>query len=634
MKNKIISNLFMVILTGAMSLSVPVIAYANEINGMLVDEDELVDELYGEEEVGEEELFISSTEGNFEYSLENSTITIKRYKGSESNVTIPEQITYSGVSYPVSEIGKEAFKNNESLRTVTISRKVDTIHDYAFSGCINLNKVIIRGNIKDCSGVSTDQGHDYNTPVFYNCGKNPGAIEVIFEEGVTRIPAYIFATGHEKSYNTYARVTKVTIPDTVTEIGNGAFFNCYDLNTIVWGSDNGKKTTLKTIGDGAFSSVLGIAELEIPASVQNVGSCAFANCSGLKKLTVNGKATIGHNAFENDAALEEIVLKDKTTLENCAFRSTINLKKITINGDVKDCSGVSTDQGHDYNTPVFYEAGKNSESIEVVFGEGVTRIPAYIFATGHEKQENMYAHITKVTLPVSLESIGCFCFYHCYDLKTISFAGTEARWKKLVSEIEGEADGPLKYLDDNNIKYEFGNQVNKTEGMVNITIEGIEGAVLAPGVNLPTSYEWKKNMKRIPLPTAKQISKEGYKFLGWFNKTTNKKIKAITKKDKTDIFLEARWKENTYNIVFSMSKPTGVKKATYSNKPAKFKKVQYSSEITLPADIKCETDDGKEYKLVGWMTKAGEKYETGKTYKYFGGKEKTGKTIKLYPVWN
>ena len=74
------------------------------------------------------------------------------YIGSKASkatkITIPKNVTYNGVKYKVTSIGKKAFAGDKKLKEVTISKNITSINDKAFSNCKKLSLVKISSNVK------------------------------------------------------------------------------------------------------------------------------------------------------------------------------------------------------------------------------------------------------------------------------------------------------------------------------------------------------------------------------------------------------------------------------------------------------------------------------------------------------
>ncbi len=133
-----------------------------------------------------------------------------------SKVTIPDTVVIDGVKYKVTEIKKNAFKNNKYIKTVTIGKNVKTIGASAFSGCSKLK------TIKIGSSVST-----IGDKAFYKCTK----------------------------------LTKITIPSKVNKIGKQAFYGCKKLKNITIKTT---KLTSKKVGSKAFTGTQKEAKVKVP----------------------------------------------------------------------------------------------------------------------------------------------------------------------------------------------------------------------------------------------------------------------------------------------------------------------------------------------------------------------------------
>ena len=389
------------------------------------------------------------------YAVEDGAANILAYHGNDEVVEIPSQVTIDDVLYTVKGIGEKAFENKTMLKEVIIPKKVSTIGPCAFKNCTNLTSVIIQGNIKDCESASIhdESGNAWDrsstNSVFYNAGTDAESLTVTFTEGVTYVPAYLFATYGSTSDGVYCRVSKVVLSDTVKTVGEYAFYNCHNLTEIQMGSgikeikqyafssmDKIRNiilgSSVESIETGAFANNKVLEQVTLPENLKNIGEKAFYNCVSLKNIVCPSKLDVlGASAFENCTGLKEISLpKSNCSIGTCVFKNCTNLTSVIIQGNIKDCESASIhdEDGNAWDrsstNSVFYNAGTDAESLTVTFTEGVTYVPAYLFATYGEKSDQVYAHVTAVNIPSSVEKIGKYAFYNCYDLKTLN-----AIWK-------------------------------------------------------------------------------------------------------------------------------------------------------------------------------------------------------------
>ena len=347
----------------------------------------------------------AATQGDWEYTVDgNLQAEITAYYGSASNVSIPE--TLGG--YTVKYIGDSVFEGNTRLTSVTIPKKIIGIGDCAFKNCVNLKTINYNAeSVYDCSSYSTD-GDSYTAywcsamnSVFYNAGTNTTGMTVTFGNTVKYIPAYLFATGYYETDEVYCHISKIVFGSSVQTIGEWAFYSCYDLTSV-----------------------------SFPSSMRTVGDAAFKDCTGLNTMTAaNGVETFGSGSFNGCTSLTTITIPKSTkTIQTCAFKNCVNLKTINYNAEsVYDCSSYSID-GDSYTaywcsamSSVFYNAGTNTTGMTVIFGNTVKYIPAYLFATGYDKTQEVYCHISKVVFGSSVQEIGEWAFYSCYDLTSVSF---------------------------------------------------------------------------------------------------------------------------------------------------------------------------------------------------------------------
>ncbi|MCD8157713.1 MAG: leucine-rich repeat domain-containing protein [Clostridiales bacterium] len=366
------------------------------------------------------------TSGDYTYTVTDGTVIISKYNGSDSSVTLPTSVSYDGTTYRIRTVGSSAFEGNTSLKSVVIPDGITTLGNCVFKNCTSLSSVTINGDLADCSSNSTNintysSSYYSNISAFYNAGANADSFKVTFGEGVTYVPAYFFATGASKADGCYAHITDIVLSSTVTEIGNYAFCCCYDMTTL------DMSTGLTTIDSYAFYYCTSLKNLGWCSNLATVGSYAFAYDTSLETIEFPSKLKyINNNAFESCTNLETVVMPSSmTTLGNSAFKNCTSLSSVTINGDLADINSNSTNpntysSSYYPNISVFYNAGANADSFKVTFGEGVTYVPAYLFATAASKADGVYAHVTSVVISDTVTSVGSYAFYHCYDLNSIS----------------------------------------------------------------------------------------------------------------------------------------------------------------------------------------------------------------------
>lgn len=102
-----------------------------------------------------------------------------------------------------------------------------------------------------------------------------------------------------------AYITKVTLPDSVTEIINSAFAFCSSLSEIEFG------TGLKTLTNGAFSTCTSLKSITLPDSITTVQTMAFYDCTALEEVTFgSGTTWIARYVFVNCPALTRVTLPE------------------------------------------------------------------------------------------------------------------------------------------------------------------------------------------------------------------------------------------------------------------------------------------------------------------------------------
>ena len=233
------------------------------------------------------------------------------YCKSLTSVTIPNSVT---------SINYEAFRSCESLTSVTIPDSVTSIGKQAFLDCTSLTSVTIPDSVTSIGDSA-----------FCNC---TSLTSVTIPDSVTSIG--------ELAFSRCESLTSVTIPDSVTSIGNCAFASCTSL-TGIWVAEGNSHYASDASGvlfnkgmhtlvqcPGAF------AAYTIPDSVTRIGERAFYYCTSLTSVTIpNSVRSIGKWAFRGCSSLTSVTIPNSvTSIDDGTFASCTSLTSVTIPNSV------------------------------------------------------------------------------------------------------------------------------------------------------------------------------------------------------------------------------------------------------------------------------------------------------------
>ncbi|WP_194252855.1 leucine-rich repeat domain-containing protein [Segatella copri] len=159
-----------------------------------------------------------------------------------------------------------AFADCKSLRSLVVPDGVTSIGKRAFSDCTSLSSLVLPESVGNIIG-NPFSGWDGElkclSPYFIYDNK------VLFDKDKSKIIAF-----RDK------KTTSYVIPDYVTSIGNGAFYDCKSLRNIVI------PDSVTSIGDSAFSGCESLGSLVIPEGVTSIGDSAFRGCGSLSSLVL------------------------------------------------------------------------------------------------------------------------------------------------------------------------------------------------------------------------------------------------------------------------------------------------------------------------------------------------------------
>ena len=290
---------------------------------------------------------------------------------------------------------KKLYINNKLATSITIPNGVKAIPASAFYNCTGLTSVTIPDSVTSIGGSAFDNtlwydnqpdGLVYAGKVAYKYkGTMPSNTSIVLKEGTLGITDYAF-------WRCYW-LESVTIPDSVTSIGDYAFYdttltsitvakgntkyhsagNCLietGSKTLIVGCANSIIPTdgsVTSIGSYAFFGRGGLTSVTIPDSVTSISRSAFEDCKGLTSVTIPDSVTsIGERAFYGCTGLRSVTIgSGVTSIGDYAFYGCTRLTSITFNGTIAQWRAIS--KGNNWNNDVPSEC-------KIVCTDGTTSI--------------------------------------------------------------------------------------------------------------------------------------------------------------------------------------------------------------------------------------------------------------------
>lgn len=427
------------------------------------------------------------------------TVTITKYTGKESTVILPSTIN----SWHVTKIGEDAFQDNTTITSVTIPANVTEIGSNAFAGCTNLTSVNYEG---DWSNLTIQSG---------NPAVQDAANEQLFDFKFTPDNTAVIVT----RYNGTA--ADVTIPSRykgipVTMIDHAAFFNSVVTSVTI-------PDSVTSIGDNAFGFCSQLTNISIPNSVTYIGFSAFAHCTSLKSITLpSSLSSISEALFSGCSQLTTIHIPDSVpSIQSYAFYHCRNLETIRIPVSV---TLIETDAF----------AGCPS-SMTVTYSGSKTQWDAITKGSNNDVLEN---HLICAKLEATFTADGT----------TFAPAQTIDRGEKFTKPAEPPKENHTFagwYNGDEKEKFDFDadttNAPNVLELVAKWTANDYEVSFITEHGKTPTSQNVKYNGTA---DDPGELSAEGYTFIGWYTDHTCTTEFDFSTPITGDTKVYAKWEKN------------------------------------------------------------------------------------------
>lgn len=318
------------------------------------------------------------------------TATVANYDNSAPGgvIDIPDTVKKDNIDYTVTAIGYSAFGSLSTpinVSSVFIPATVLSIGDSAFIYCDALTTVTFAEN---------SQLKSIERAAFWG------------------------------SEHVHPRFKEIKIPDSVETIGNGAFYECRDLERIALPS------ALQTLSSVTFYNCTALSEVTFPASLKTIESSAFSGCRNLSKVKLPASLK----------AIQSSVFHLCIALKTVSYDGSLEQwNDITANNDVLGYSCPSLVMS-DYTAQFilvkndFLDPPPKTVTITKYTGKGSTVIlPSTISIwpvtkIGEDALKDNTT-ITSVTIPASVTEIGANAFAGCTNLTSVTYGGD---WSNLT----------------------------------------------------------------------------------------------------------------------------------------------------------------------------------------------------------
>lgn len=333
-----------------------------------------------------------------------------------ATVTIPSTISYNGVNYTVTQIGRYAFYRMRDLQMAVIPPTVEIINEHAFERSENMVRVVFQGTSK----LNTIKFDAFKGCKKLNYVVLPNSVKTVEDAAFmncSSLSDFTLSTGMKAISNSLCENDEVldnlVLPDGIVTIGKRAFYKCTSLNKITYSQN------LSLINEFAFGYCNSLTSVTLPSKVAAIQNYAYRNCENLQTMTTPASLEgIGALTFYNCNRLKTITLRPASpmTIGEAAFERCDSLNKVNIEN-----VGVwaQTNFANIYSNPLYYAHHLymgGTKLTEITVPSSATFINQYAFIGATD--------ITSVTLPATMLVVSDEIFGDCIKLKTLKIDAT------------------------------------------------------------------------------------------------------------------------------------------------------------------------------------------------------------------
>ena len=361
---------------------------------------------------------------NYIFTVFEGATELIHYQGTETALSLPESIEYNRQTITSYTIGEQAFYQNDNITSVIIPDAVTTIENSAFRECESLSSVTLGKNIIKIgeqafheaalknvtipASVKEIQSRAFECNTLENIEVDPENASYLSLDGV------LYTKDKTTLLQFPAQKNGIEIPESVTSIGEYAFYSCYKLTSIII------PDAVTTIGNRGFGDCSNLTSITLGSGLTTIEDNAFSGCETLVEIYNLSELELTKGSYENGsvaryAKVIHTSIEDKSILANIDGYTFVVLED---KAELLSYTGTDTNLKlpntfeYDGQTVSSYTIGKtfriNKGVISLVIPDAVTEIP--------EGQFEEYFNLFSVTIGKNVTQIGEYAFHDCERL--------------------------------------------------------------------------------------------------------------------------------------------------------------------------------------------------------------------------